>query len=64
VKGGLLSCTCYNFSLQAIGIGGTFLSSKLFVTAETELTDSGNDDVTHFFPRRTGFEDQMKEVVS
>jgi hypothetical protein len=44
VKGGLLSCTCYNFSLQAIGIGGTFLSTKLFVTAETELTDSG--DVT------------------
>ena len=46
VKGGLLSCTCYNFSLQAIGIGGTFLSNKLFVTAETELTDSSNYDVT------------------
>jgi len=48
VKGGLLSCTCYNFSLQAIGIGGTFLSNKLFFTSETELTDSG-DDVTRIF---------------
>ena len=40
VKAKLLSCTCYNFTLQALGAGGE-VSSLLHVTGVTKFTEDG-----------------------
>ena len=42
IVGGLQSCSCYNFSLTAFAVDGTYYGQIHSVTVDTELTDEGD----------------------